>query len=125
MQISTWEADYVIDTLKLRDKLHILNEVFTKPSILKVCDVFSSLFLSYDSEWPKEIITPLPQVFHGADSDIEWLQKDLSLYVVNMFDTYQASKLLGFARLSLAHLLYKYCQIEANKEFQLYDWRRR
>lgn len=99
MQISTWEKDYVIDTLTLRDKLHVLNEVFTKPTILKV--------------------------FHGADSDIEWLQRDLSLYVVNMFDTYQASKLLGFYKLSLAHLLQKYCKIEANKEYQLFDWRRR
>lgn len=99
LQISTWEKDYVIDTLILRDKLHVLNEVFTKPTILKV--------------------------FHGADSDIEWLQRDLSLYVVNMFDTYQASKLLGFYKLSLAHLLHKYCNVEANKEYQLFDWRRR
>lgn len=36
MQISTTEADYIIDTLVLRDKLHILNEIFTKPSIIKV-----------------------------------------------------------------------------------------
>lgn len=99
LQISTWEKDYVVDALKLRDKLHVLNEVFTNPAILKV--------------------------FHGADSDVEWLQRDLSVYVVNMFDTYQASKLLGFARLSLAHLLYRYCKVEANKEYQLFDWRKR
>lgn len=36
MQISTCDADYLIDTLALRDKLHILNEVFTKPTIVKV-----------------------------------------------------------------------------------------
>lgn len=36
MQISTCDADYLIDTLKLRDKLYILNEVFTKPNIVKV-----------------------------------------------------------------------------------------
>ncbi|KAK9737322.1 3prime-5prime exonuclease [Popillia japonica] len=35
MQISTIEADYIIDTLVLRDKLYLLNEVFTKPSIIK------------------------------------------------------------------------------------------
>lgn len=99
LQISTWEKDYVVDALKLRDRLHVLNDVFTNPAILKV--------------------------FHGADSDIEWLQRDLSVYVVNMFDTYQASKLLGFARLSLAHLLYRYCKVEANKEYQLFDWRKR
>lgn len=36
MQISTADADYIIDTLALRDKLYALNEVFTKPTILKV-----------------------------------------------------------------------------------------
>lgn len=36
MQISTGDTDYIIDTLALRDKLWILNEVFTKPTILKV-----------------------------------------------------------------------------------------
>lgn len=36
MQISTKDTDYLVDTLALRDKLHILNEVFTKPSVLKV-----------------------------------------------------------------------------------------
>lgn len=36
MQISTTEKDYLIDTLVLRDKLCVLNEVFTKPTIVKV-----------------------------------------------------------------------------------------
>ncbi|GLV41632.1 Rrp6 [Carabus blaptoides fortunei] len=97
MQISTSDTDYIIDTLALRDKLHVLNEVFTKSSIVKV--------------------------FHGADHDIEWLQRDLSLYIVNMFDTYQAAKQLSYAQLSLAYLLRKFCQIDANKHFQLADWR--
>jgi len=62
-------------------------------------------------------------VFHGADSDIEWLQRDFGIYVVNMFDTYQASKTLGLARHSLAFLLDLYCQVKANKQYQLADWR--
>ncbi|XP_055903687.1 exosome component 10 [Eupeodes corollae] len=97
MQISTREKDYILDALELRDELHILNEVFTNPKIVKI--------------------------FHGADSDIEWLQRDLSLYVVNMFDTHQAAKSLNLARLSLAYLLKHYCDIEADKTFQLADWR--
>ncbi|KRT78455.1 hypothetical protein AMK59_8439 [Oryctes borbonicus] len=97
MQISTREADYIIDTLQLRDKLYVLNEVFTKPSIVKV--------------------------FHGADSDIPWLQRDLSLYVVNMFDTHQAAKQLGYSGLSLAYLLQRFCKFIPNKQFQLADWR--
>lgn len=36
MQVSTKDTDYIIDTLALRDKLFILNEVFTKQSIVKV-----------------------------------------------------------------------------------------
>lgn len=97
LQISTRQKDYIIDTLALREELHVLNEVFTNPNVVKV--------------------------FHGADSDIEWLQRDLSIYVVNMFDTHQAAKRLALARLSLAYLLKECCQIEADKTFQLADWR--
>lgn len=97
MQISTISTDYLIDTLTLRSELHQLNEIFTKRSILKV--------------------------FHGADMDILWLQRDLSLYVVNMFDTHQAAKQLNLPYLSLAYLLNKYCGVDPNKDFQLADWR--
>ncbi|VEN41035.1 unnamed protein product [Callosobruchus maculatus] len=97
MQISTRDADYIIDTLALRDKLHLLNEVFTKSSILKI--------------------------FHGAECDIQWLQRDLSIYVVNMFDTYQAAKALGYSGRSLAYLIERFCNFAPNKEFQLADWR--
>ena len=69
MQISTRQDDFVIDVLSLRDDMEVLNEVFTDPSIIKV--------------------------FHGAESDILWLQQDFNLYVVNLFDTFHASKLLG------------------------------
>lgn len=99
LQISTRRKDFVIDTLALREELHRLNEVFADPKIIKV--------------------------FHGADCDIEWLQRDLSLYVVNMFDTHQAAKQLNFARLSLAFLLKHFCQIDADKSLQLADWRMR
>ena len=55
--------------------------------------------------------------------DVEWLQRDLGLYVVNMFDTSQASRVLGLVRHSLAYLLKLYCNVEADKEYQLADWR--
>ncbi|KAK0166990.1 hypothetical protein PV327_004445 [Microctonus hyperodae] len=97
MQISTRDTDYLIDTLPLRSELFILNEIFTNPSILKV--------------------------FHGADLDIQWLQRDLSLYIVNMFDTHQAAKQLNLPYLSLAYLLKTYCNVDPNKHFQLADWR--
>nr|CAD7427585.1 unnamed protein product [Timema monikensis] len=97
MQISTRDTDYIIDTLELRDKLHCLNDVFTNPSVVKV--------------------------FHGADHDVEWLQRDLSVYLVNLFDTHQAAKALDFPQLSLAYLLQHYCKVTANKQYQLADWR--
>ena len=59
--MSTRKQDYIVDTLALRSDLWILNEAFTDPKIVKV--------------------------LHGADSDILWLQRDLGVYVVNMFDT--------------------------------------
>lgn len=83
--------------MSLRDELHILNEIFTNPKVLKV--------------------------FHGADSDIDWLQRDLSVYVVNMFDTHQAAKRLNLAHLSLAYVVKHYCNVDMDKQFQLADWR--
>lgn len=97
MQISTRTEDFIVDTLELRSDMYILNESLTDPAIVKV--------------------------FHGADSDIEWLQKDFGLYVVNMFDTHQAARLLNLARHSLDHLLRLYCGVESNKQYQLADWR--
>ncbi|KEH25571.1 exosome complex exonuclease RRP6 [Medicago truncatula] len=100
MQISTRTEDFVVDTLKLR--IHIgphLREVFKDPSKRKV--------------------------MHGADKDIVWLQRDFGIYVCNMFDTGQASKVLKLERNSLEHLLNHFCEITANKEYQNADWRLR
>lgn len=55
--------------------------------------------------------------------DVVWMQRDFGLYLVNLFDTYQASKLLSFPHLSLSYLLKNYCNLEPNKQFQLADWR--
>ena len=115
MQISSRTEDFLIDTLLLRDHLTVLNEVFTNPKIVKVRVMADEI----------DRFTSLPQVFHGADWDIEWLQKDFGLYVVNMFDTHQAAKELNMPALSLAYLLKHFCQLEANKQFQLADWRLR
>ncbi|NWJ02301.1 EXOSX protein, partial [Crypturellus undulatus] len=97
MQISTRTEDFIIDTLELRSDMNILNETFTDPAIVKV--------------------------IHGADSDVEWLQKDFGLYLVNMFDTHQAARLLNLGKHSLDHLLKLYCNVDADKQYQLADWR--
>lgn len=97
MQISTREKDYLIDTIALRDELHVLNDIFTDPMVTKV--------------------------LHGAFMDIIWLQRDLGLYIVSLFDTYHASRAMGLPRHSLAFLLEKYAHFKTSKKYQLADWR--
>ena len=97
MQISTREADYLIDTIALRDELHVLNEYFTDPERVKV--------------------------LHGADRDVLWLQRDLGLYLVNMFDTGQAARVLNYSSKSLAYALKAHCNVQAQKQYQQADWR--
>ncbi|SMN22963.1 similar to Saccharomyces cerevisiae YOR001W RRP6 Nuclear exosome exonuclease component [Maudiozyma saulgeensis] len=99
MQISTREMDYLIDTLSLREELHMLNEIFTDPQVTKV--------------------------LHGAFMDIIWLQRDLGLYIVSLFDTFHASKAMGLPRHSLAYLLEKFAHFKTSKKYQLSDWRTR
>lgn len=57
--------------------------------------------------------------------DIVWLQRDFGVYVVNLFDTGQAARVLHFAHLSLSYLLKHYCKLDVDKQFQLADWRMR
>ena len=115
MQISSRTEDFLIDTLALRDDLTVLNNVFTNPNIVKV------ILTTWETE--RRTGYPFAKVFHGADWDVEWLQKDFGLYIVNMFDTHQAGKELNLPVLSLAYLLKQFCHIDANKQFQLADWR--
>ncbi|KAH8552731.1 ribonuclease H-like domain-containing protein, partial [Umbelopsis sp. PMI_123] len=97
MQISTRDEDFIIDTLEIRDKLWMLNNAFTNPNIVKV--------------------------MHGATSDIIWLQRDFGVYVVDLFDTYHASKMLELPSHGLAYLLKYYCDVDADKKYQMADWR--
>src|SRR5690606_21054956 len=75
------------------------------------------------------------KVLHGSDNDILWLQRDFGLYIVNLFDTGQAARVLGmlliylnltkteYPSFSLAYLLKFFCGIDADKKYQLADWR--
>lgn len=113
MQISTRDEDWIVDPFELRDELEDLNEVFTNPNIVKARYILLTL----------ESRANIPQVLHGADSDVVWLQQDFNLYLVNMFDTFHASKVLEFPRHGLAALLEMYCDFSADKRYQLADWR--
>ncbi|KAI1636019.1 ribonuclease H-like domain-containing protein [Biscogniauxia mediterranea] len=98
MQISTREKDWIVDTLQpWRHKLQVLNEVFADPKIVKV--------------------------LHGAYMDIIWLQRDCGLYIVGLFDTFEAASALQYPARSLAYLLKKFVNFDADKKYQLADWR--
>eukprot|EP00299_Pterocystis_sp_00344_P017227 c8638_g1_i1.p1 GENE.c8638_g1_i1~~c8638_g1_i1.p1 ORF type:complete len:788 (+),score=195.51 c8638_g1_i1:261-2366(+) len=99
MQISTRSRDYLVDTITLRHHIHKLAPIFADPTKVKV--------------------------MHGADSDIVWLQKDFDIYVVNLFDTGQAARVLDFPSFGLAYLLKFYCDVDVDKKYQLADWRLR
>ena len=91
MQLSTRTQDFVVDTIKLRSELPKLKGIFDNPEVAKV--------------------------LHGADYDVEWLQRDFGLYIVNMFDTGQAARVLGLKGFGLAHLLHQYCGVIADKKY--------
>lgn len=79
LAISTADEDYLVDGLELRGQLGCLNEVLTNPRITKV--------------------------MHGADREVAWLQRDFGLYLVGLFDTGQAARVLEFPSYALAPLL--------------------
>lgn len=109
MQISTRDEDFIVDTLVLRGLIHKhLYNIFTDGNIVKV--------------------------LHGADRDVQWLERDFGIYIVNLFDTGQAARLLQYASASLIFLqtrfipqtptLHKRMKL-VKKKFQLADWRER
>ena len=72
LQLSSDSHDYIVDCLApaVRPSLGgTLGPILSDPGVVKV--------------------------FHGANSDIMWLQRDFGLYVVNMFDTGQAARFLS------------------------------
>lgn len=97
IQISTRAHDFIVDAISLREHLQRLNSSFADPSKVKV--------------------------FHGADSDIKWLQRDFGVYVVNLFDTHKAIQFLNRSPFTFASLLFRYANEVTDKDFQLADWR--
>ena len=98
IQISCVLGNYIIDTLAISKKaLYKFNIVTTDPTFLKI--------------------------LHGCTGDISWLQRHFEIYVVNIFDTYIAGKIIDInGRLSLLALVQKFLNVELDKEAQLSDW---
>ncbi|XP_047084408.1 uncharacterized protein LOC124695625 [Lolium rigidum] len=100
MQISTRTEDFIVDTLKLRKYLgERLREAFQDPTKKKV--------------------------MYGTTRDIMWLQRDFGIYICNLFDIGQASRILQMGHVSLKHLLLSFCGVIAKKRCQRADWRQR
>ena len=98
IQISTKDADYVIDTLAM-DTLEPLASVLANPRVEKI--------------------------FHAASNDILGLKRDFSFRFENLFDTAVACKMLGYRRLGLASVLKLHFGIELNKKWQRFNWGKR
>ncbi|CAB3410955.1 unnamed protein product [Caenorhabditis bovis] len=99
IQISTRNEDFIVDPFPIWNEMHILNDPFTNPKILKI--------------------------FHGSDSDVLWLQRDFGIHIVNLFDTYVAMKKLKYLKFSLAYLVSTIASVVLDKQYQLADWRAR
>lgn len=100
LQLSTIDFDIVIDSM-------FFNHVIAKH--------FKKLFEN------NKII----KIFHGCDSDLQWLKTDYDFDIVNIFDTAKAYMYLSKDKslVSLAFLAKKYLNINLDKQFQTSDWR--
>ncbi|CAG7727968.1 unnamed protein product, partial [Allacma fusca] len=99
--ISTRYKDYIVDCFGLRDLLQKLNIYFTHPGVLKVA--------------------------HNCRTDIEYLQKDFGIYVVGLYDSSEAEKVIQCSKtrksISLDQLLEEYLTLKFNTRFKKADWR--
>jgi ribonuclease D len=98
IQLSTREADYIIDPLAI-DDLSPLGVLLADPTI--------------------EI------VFHAAEYDLMTLKRDFDFQVTHLFDTMLAARIVGYASFGLAALLKKHFGVKPNKKHQLDNWGRR
>ena len=97
VQISTPENDFIVDPLQI--DITPLGAIFQSETIQKV--------------------------FHAAEYDIMSLRRDYGFCFNNLFDTMLASRILGWARYGLGHILNTHFKVAPNKRFQHYNWGKR
>jgi ribonuclease D len=95
IQVSTRQADYVVDPLRLPD-LAPLGALLADPGVEKV--------------------------FHAAENDILVLKRGFNFKFAHVFDTMLAARILGYRRVGLAALLNEKFGVELDKRTQLTDW---
>jgi ribonuclease D len=98
IQFSTPQTDYLLDPLALLD-LSELAPIFADPRIEKV--------------------------FHAVEYDLICLKRDFGFRVVNIFDTMQAARILGYKQVGLDAILEQQLGIHLDKRYQKADWAHR
>ena len=98
IQISTGQADYLLDPLALTD-LSPLGPIFANPGVEKV--------------------------FHAAEYDLICLKRDFGFSFENLFDTMVAGRILGRAAVGLGSILEEEFHIHLDKKFQRANWGQR
>ncbi|HEY5157585.1 MAG TPA: HRDC domain-containing protein, partial [Anaerolineales bacterium] len=98
IQFSTPLSDYLVDPLSIKD-LQVLNFIFENPGIEKV--------------------------FHAVEYDLVCLKRDVGINVVNLFDTMQAARILGYQQVGLDAVLSRKIGITLDKKYQKADWGKR
>ncbi len=95
LQFSSLNADYLVDPLVLKD-LNILAPIFADARIEKV--------------------------FHAAEYDLICLRRDFGFKFVNLFDTMQAARTLGYSAVGLDRLLGEKFGVQMDKRHQKANW---
>jgi len=98
IQLSTRDADYIVDPLAELD-LSPLGELFADPTIQKV--------------------------FHAAEQDVAGLKRDFGFRFADLFDTMWAARILGWPHVGLADVLQETFGVRTNKRYQRYNWGKR
>ncbi len=98
IQFSIPEADYVLDTLAVRE-VERLGELFAAPLTEKV--------------------------FHAAEYDIMVMRRDFHFEFENIFDTMVAGRILGWKHVGLGPILEERFGVKLDKRFQRADWGKR
>ena len=86
-----------MDALALRDSLPRLNEVFTDPAV--------------------------PKIFAGEESQLRALQRDASVFTVNLFSLQQAARVLAIPQTDICALLKRFAGVEVKLLPETADWR--
>ncbi len=98
IQFSNAEKDYLVDPLALGD-LSPLSAIFANPRIEKV--------------------------FHAAEYDLICMKRDFGFRAVNLFDTMQSARILGYQQVGLDALLARKFDLRLDKRYQKADWGQR